>query len=191
MYDITQRKFTEERTKELAEKDILTGLANRQAADTLMRDLVQRVHRQQGNFVVMLCDLDRFKYINDTHGHDAGDWVLKVVAERLRKRVRASDLVARLGGDEFFIILANTDNTHKAADIAQAILRDHQELIEVQPGFKEQIGMSIGIAAFNPQEDTESSVRKHADKAMYAVKRKGKNGYAIYCADADTEVHIL
>lgn len=183
MYDVTQRKFTEERTKELAEKDILTGLANRQAADTFLRETVLRAKRESISFIVLLCDLDRFKYINDTYGHDAGDWVLKVVADRLRRRVRSSDLVARLGGDEFFIVLSNTDNLQKATEIAQAILLDHQESMEVQPGFTEQVGISIGIAAFNPLEDNEASVRKHADKAMYTVKRRGKNGYAIYDLD--------
>jgi PAS domain S-box-containing protein len=101
MYDITQRKLAEDITRELAEKDSLTGLANRQAAELVLKELASNNLHTGAGFVVMLIDLDRFKYINDTYGHDAGDWVLKVVAERLHKRVRSSDIVARLGGMNF------------------------------------------------------------------------------------------
>ncbi len=180
MYDITQRKLTEDITRELAEKDSLTGLANRQAAELAIKELVTHNPHTNVGFVVMLIDLDRFKFINDTYGHDAGDWVLKVIAERLHKRVRSSDIVARLGGDEFLIILMQTDNHQKVKELAEKILTDQQQTIEVQPGFFETVAMSIGIAFYNRKEDNEISIRKHADQAMYAVKRNGKNGYAVY-----------
>jgi diguanylate cyclase (GGDEF)-like protein/PAS domain S-box-containing protein len=180
MYDITQRKQAEEHTRELAEKDSLTGLANRQAAESTLKELTHNAVYSDAGFVVMLIDLDRFKYINDTYGHDAGDWVLKVVAERLRKRVRSSDLVARLGGDEFLVIFNQTDNREKVKEIAEKLLTDQRQAMEIQPGFFETIGMSIGIAFFNKDTDNDINIRKHADQAMYAAKRKGKNGYAIY-----------
>ncbi len=182
MYDITQRKQAEEHTRELAEKDSLTGLANRQAAESTLKELAHNAIYSDAGFVVMLIDLDRFKYINDTYGHDAGDWVLKVVADRLRKRVRASDLVARLGGDEFLVVFNQTDNREKVKEIAEKLLTDQRQPMEIQPGFFETVGMSIGIAFFDKEIDNEMSVRKHADQAMYAAKRKGKNGYAIYSA---------
>jgi diguanylate cyclase (GGDEF)-like protein/PAS domain S-box-containing protein len=137
MYDITQRKLAEEHNRELAEKDSLTGLANRQAAESTLKELSHHALYHEASFVVMLIDLDRFKYINDTYGHDAGDWVLKVVADRLRKRVRASDLVARLGGDEFLIVINQTNNREKVKEIAEKLLADQRQPMEVQPGFFE------------------------------------------------------
>jgi len=188
MYDITQRKLSEEITRELAEKDSLTGLANRQAAELALKDLTISALQTGAGFVVMLIDLDRFKFINDTYGHDAGDWVLKRVAERLHRRVRSSDIVARLGGDEFLIILTHTDNRSRVMELAEKLLADQQQAIEVQPGFFETIAMSIGIAFYDKKEDNEMSIRKHADQAMYAVKRSGKNGYAIYSAIGKHEI---
>ena len=180
MYDITQRKLAEDITRELAEKDSLTGLANRQAAELVLKDLTTSRLQTGGGFVVMLIDLDRFKFINDTYGHDAGDWVLKTVADRLHRRVRSSDVIARLGGDEFLIILTQTDNRLKVKELAEKLLADQQQPMEVQPGFFETVAMSIGIAFYDRKEDNETSIRKHADQAMYSVKRNGKNGYAIY-----------
>ena len=106
MYDITQRKLTEDITRELAEKDSLTGLANRQAAELAIKELVTHNPHTNVGFVVMLIDLDRFKFINDTYGHDAGDAALIAVAERLRSAIRHVDQAFRLGGDEFAVVLA-------------------------------------------------------------------------------------
>jgi diguanylate cyclase (GGDEF)-like protein/PAS domain S-box-containing protein len=189
MYDITERKQSEERNRELAEKDALTGLANRQAVEIVIKELIRIRPTENAAFTIMLIDLDRFKYVNDTYGHDAGDWVLKVVAERLRFRVRHSDIVARIGGDEFLILLRHTDHLERVREIAKLILEEQQKAIEVQPGFYEAIGMSIGIAQYSAKDDTELSIRKHADQAMYAVKRLGKNGYAIYNASGDYELY--
>lgn len=190
MYDITQRKLAEDTTRELAEKDSLTGLANRQAAEFAIKELAANNTQTRAGFVVMMVDLDRFKLINDTYGHDAGDWVLKVVAERLRKHVRSSDIVARLGGDEFLIVLTQTDNHQKVQTLAEKLLAEQLQTIEVQPGFFETVAMSIGIAFYNNNEDNEMSVRKHADQAMYTVKRNGKNGYAIYNAMGRHEIFM-
>jgi diguanylate cyclase (GGDEF)-like protein/PAS domain S-box-containing protein len=189
MYDITERKQSEERNRELAEKDALTGLANRQAVEMVIKELIRIHPANHSAFTIMLIDLDRFKYVNDTYGHDAGDWVLKVVAERLRSRVRQSDIVARIGGDEFLILLRHTDHLERVKEIAKLILEEQQKTIEVQPGFHEAIGMSIGIAQYSAKDDTELSIRKHADQAMYTVKRLGKNGYAIYNASGDYELY--
>lgn len=180
MYDVTQRKHSEERIRELAEKDSLTGLSNRQAAESALQELIQQATIGDRKFAVMLIDLDRFKTINDTYGHDAGDKVLVTIAERLRKLVRDSDVVARLGGDEFLLILNHTGNIDMIKRIAQKILDAQQAPIEVQPGAMEKIGMSIGIALYPEHGDNALSVRKHADQAMYVVKRQGKNNYALY-----------
>ncbi|MCE3253136.1 MAG: diguanylate cyclase [Cellvibrio sp.] len=180
MYDVTQRKHAEERIRELAEKDSLTGLSNRQAADSALEELIRQPTVGGKEFAVMLIDLDRFKYINDTYGHDAGDKVLITIAARLRKLVRDSDVVARMGGDEFLLLLNHAGNVGMVQRIAQKILDAQQAPIEIHPGVMEKIGMSIGIALYPEHGDNPLSVRKHADQAMYAVKRRGKNNYAIY-----------
>lgn len=180
MYDVTQRKHSEARIRELAETDSLTGLRNRQAADVALQALISQTPIGNKAFAVMLIDLDRFKYINDTYGHDAGDKVLITVAERLRNLVRESDLVARMGGDEFFIILNHAGNIGIVTRIAQKILDAQQAPIEVQQGVQEKIGISVGIALYPEHGDNPLSLRKHADQAMYAVKRRGKNNFAIY-----------
>ncbi|HSC68457.1 MAG TPA: diguanylate cyclase [Cellvibrio sp.] len=180
MYDVTQRKQAEERIRELAETDSLTGLSNRQAADSALEELIRQAPIGGREFAVMLIDLDRFKYINDTYGHDAGDKVLITIAARLRKLVRDSDVVARMGGDEFLLLLNHAGNISMVQRIAQKILAAQQAPIEVQPGVLEKIGISIGIALYPQHGDNPLSVRKHADQAMYAVKRRGKNNYAIY-----------
>ena len=180
MYDVTQRKYSEDRIRELAEKDSLTGLSNRQAAETALAELVQQAPVGGSEFAIMMIDLDRFKFINDTYGHDAGDKVLYTVAQRLRKLVRESDVVARLGGDEFLLLLNHAGNIDMVERIARKILDAQQIPIDVQPGVLEKIGMSIGIALYPDHGDNPLSLRKHADQAMYAVKRQGKNNYAIY-----------
>ena len=180
IYDITQRKISEEQTRELAEKDSLTGLSNRQAVDSMLGNFSSHSSIAEKGWIMMMIDLDGFKQVNDTYGHEAGDEVLKVVAARLRKLVRDSDIVARLGGDEFLIVLNQTRNLTMARSIAQKIVTSQQEAIEIQPGVYEKVGISIGIALYPDHGDNETSVRRHADQAMYAVKRQGKNGYAVY-----------
>jgi diguanylate cyclase (GGDEF)-like protein/PAS domain S-box-containing protein len=180
MYDVTQRKKAEERTRELAEKDSLTGLANRQSAEVILNQLISQSAIMKKNFSIMMIDLDRFKHINDTYGHDAGDQVLRIIADRLRKQVRDTDMVARLGGDEFFILLKETDNPIVEKRIALQILEAQTTPIEVQPGIYEKIGLSIGIAHYPEHGDNETTLRKHADQALYSVKRRGKNSYALY-----------
>jgi diguanylate cyclase (GGDEF)-like protein/PAS domain S-box-containing protein len=184
IYDVTQRKLDEAQTRELAEKDSLTGLANRQVVEAALEELIEQTVATDKGFVVMMIDLDGFKYINDTYGHDAGDEALRVVATRLRAIVRDTDLVSRLGGDEFFIILKNTNNVVMTRDIARQIIDVQREPVEIQTNIYEKIGASIGIALYPDHGDNGTSLRKHADQAMYSVKHQGKNDYAIYDPEA-------
>jgi len=183
IYDVTQRKIDEAHTRERAEKDSLTGLVNRQVVEAALEELIEKTSATDKGFVVMMIDLDGFKYINDTYGHDAGDEALRVVATRLRTIVRGTDLVSRLGGDEFFIILKDTNNIPMTRDIAGQIIDVQREPIEIQANIHEKIGVSIGIALYPDHGDNGTSLRKHADQAMYSVKHQGKNDYAIYDPD--------
>lgn len=183
MYDVTERKLSEQRTRAMAETDSLTGLSNRQSLESQLRRIIGRPDLAAKGFIVMMIDLDGFKYVNDTYGHDAGDKILIIVSERLRSMVRQTDIVARLGGDEFVVVLDSTQNVQTAQQIAEKILEAQAEPIEVQPGVFENVGMSIGMAIYPEHGDNEVSVRKHADQAMYAVKHSGKNGYAFYKPD--------
>lgn len=183
MYDVTERKYAEQRSRELAETDVLTGLSNRQSVEGALSDLIRQRGPGENRFAVLLIDLDRFKFINDTYGHDAGDKVLIAIAQRLRKLVRDSDVVARIGGDEFLLLLNHAGNLQMVQRIAQKILDAQQVPIEVQPGVLETVGMSIGIALYPEHGDNPLSLRKHADQAMYRVKRSGKNRFAIYDPD--------
>ena len=191
LYDITTRKQAEDATRRQAERDALTGLFNRQAADHLGQQLLHEAQSQQNGLIVMMLDLDRFKYINDNYGHDAGDAVLKIVADRLRAAVRDSDVIARLGGDEFLLLLPQTSGPEASRRIATNLVRIIGEPIALPDGHVERIGVSIGIAAYPKHGHDLHLVRKHADAALYEVKRQGRNGYAIRTDHGDHELQLF
>lgn len=191
LYDITSRKQMEISTREQAERDSLTGLLNRHAADLKCRELAQQAQLHDAGFVMMMLDLDRFKYINDTYGHDAGDEVLKIVSSRLLGAVRESDIVARLGGDEFLLLLPQTQRIEAARRIAANLVRLVSEPITLPNGQTEHVGVSIGIASFPKHGQDVQLVRKHADMALYEVKRKGRNGFAIHTENDEHELQLF
>ena len=166
----------------LAYEDTLTGLPNRAMFNNLLAEAV-RSYRQNGTPVsVLVMDLNRFKYVNDALGHDAGDLVLREVARRLRNAVRESDTVARLGGDEFGILL-QTGSADRALFVARMIEAVLEEPIDIdrQPV---DVGSSIGIAQCPADGDEPSVLLRHADIAMYSAKQQ-KSGVAVYEAHFD------
>jgi len=174
-----ERKRTDERMAFLAQYDSLTGLANRSLFKDLLALALARAERNGKHVALMFLDLDRFKIINDSLGHDGGDQVLKVVAERLRSRMRKSDTVARLGGDEFTVILEGIGTVQDATNVAQELLQIVAKPIMVQDQ-ELFVTPSIGIA-IHPQygKDSETLI-KNADMAMYRAKRQGRNTYRFY-----------
>jgi len=175
--DITERKKAEAQIHQLAYYDFLTHLPNRRLLlDRLKQSLVQ-AKRYQRSVAVMFLDLDRFKLINDTLGHDVGDELLKAVATRLNACVRSGDTVARQGGDEFIIVLAEVAQPPDAALVAEKISGTLRQPISVN-GHELQITTSIGISLFpvNGTDDAQELMKK-ADTAMYAAKEAGRNGY--------------
>lgn len=184
--DISERKANEARIETLAYYDALTGLPNRTLFQDRMRTALQLAERRDEWVVVLFLDLDRFKPINDTLGHAAGDEMLREVARRLSDCVRDSDTVARMGGDEFTILLTGQDYREKA--MAAAIHVAEKVLAVLAPAFLLQereffISASIGLALY-PQDGVEpNALLKNADTAMYHAKSIGKDTFQFYQAE--------
>ncbi len=177
--DITERRSFEERLTYLAQNDTLTGLPNRALLLDRLGQAITRAERRGTLVGVMLVDLDRFKEINDSLGHSAGDAVLKEVAGRIRRALRDSDTVARLGGDEFCVVLEDCENREKAAIAAAKLRRILDEPIPAESG-EMFTAASIGLAVYPEDGESIEDLIKHADIAMYDAKREGGNAYRFY-----------
>jgi diguanylate cyclase (GGDEF)-like protein/PAS domain S-box-containing protein len=173
--DISESKSAEARIEHLATHDELTGLPNRSLfTQTFAARLAETGNREGDSCAVLFIDLDRFKAINDTLGHQTGDAVLEAVAQRVRAGIRSSDIVARFGGDEFVVMLNHLTDGRQATDIATQILHGLRMPLTVL-GREFRISASIGVAVF-PEDGTDASaLLKHADMAMYAAKEYGRN----------------
>lgn len=177
--DITERKQAEQKIQRLAYYDALTELPNRVMLQSLMEQMltVSRRNRQQG--AILFVDLDRFKNINDSLGHAAGDELLREVAKRLRANLRTEDIVSRLSGDEFVIVLVNIARSDDAGLVAQKILSSLNQPIFLE-GQEISISASIGISVYPWDGDNLDSLLKNADTAMYRAKDQGKGTYTFY-----------
>jgi diguanylate cyclase (GGDEF)-like protein len=175
--DITELKTVERKLRSKAENDVLTGLPNRALFfDRLGRALVDARKSASGVGVLFL-DVDRFKQVNDTHGHAIGDAVLIEFAQRLRKLVRTTDTVARLGGDEFAIILPNLPCIAKAEHVAADILGAVRASFDAG-SLRLQIGTSIGVGFSNGEPDTSEALVGRADRKLYQAKTSGRGRFS-------------
>lgn len=180
-----ERKRIQEGLSYLAQYDSLTGLANRNLfRERLSRALI-RVDRNKSLVALMFIDLDRFKNINDTLGHDAGDKLLIEVSRRLEKCTRDGDTVARLGGDEFTVILEDIKHVDDAAVIARKILVAMEPAIKLS-GYEVFVTPSIGITIYPLDDTSVNNLLKNADTAMYRAKERGRNGFQFYTAGMNT-----
>ncbi len=178
--DVTERKKAEQRIAFLAHHDALTGLANRAALIQKIEEAAARQRRLQEPFTVLLLDLDRFKQVNDTLGHPAGDALLIEVATRLKSLLRETDVLARLGGDEFAVIQAGESDQREAAkSLAERIIEILRQPFEIDGG-NISIGTSIGIALAFENETGSDDLLKMADLALYRAKSAGRNGYCFF-----------
>ena len=180
--DISERKENEDRIKRLAHHDSLTGLPNRNLLNDRISHALARVRRHGGRMAVLYVDLDKFKPINDTLGHEAGDSVLCEVSRRLSTCIRSSDTVSRVGGDEFVVVVEEIGRPGEAAMVARKIIASLAKPV-VYREHDCQIGASIGIAIFPDDGASMEDVCKAADVAMYRVKHAGRNGYCFYSQD--------
>jgi len=184
--DITERKRAEEELRRalehsyhLANHDALTGLANRVSFNNRLRDALSYARRDGHLVAIHLLDLDRFKAINDTLGHHAGDLLLKEIARRLKALTRSTDIVARLGGDEFVIIQTHLSTASAAAVLAEKVVKELGRSL-VLDGQEINTGCSIGIAVFPGDAETPQQLIKLADLALYEVKMSGRYHFQFY-----------
>ncbi|TAK66312.1 MAG: sensor domain-containing diguanylate cyclase [Betaproteobacteria bacterium] len=175
--DTTERKRFEERIRHLATYDNLTGLPNRMLFYDRLRQAINLAGRNRHELSLLYLDLDKFKAVNDTLGHDAGDEILKGAADRIQQQVRESDTVARIGGDEFAVILPKIASRQDAAIVARKIIDALCAVFELSGKERQQvrIGASIGIATFPVDGADMDALFKVADAAMYRAKQSGNS----------------
>ena len=180
--DITERINTQERLLHLAHHDLLTDLPNRGSFNERLQMEVKHAHRKERRVAVLFIDLDRFKIINDTLGHDVGDQVLQTAAVRLVNGLRASDTVARLGGDEFAILLPEIASTDEVTMITEKLLLELAKPLYINER-ELFISASIGISLYPDDSVDPRILVKHADMAMYRAKSMGRNTYRFFSAE--------
>jgi diguanylate cyclase (GGDEF)-like protein/PAS domain S-box-containing protein len=178
--DITLWKRSQERLEHLAHHDPLTGLPNRLMLHSRLEHAISRARRDQGQGAVLFLDLDRFKQVNDSFGHPAGDALLIAVAKRLRERLRDTDTLARLGGDEFVIVLESLAERAQAEALAQELIARLSEPFDLPGGHIARIGGSIGIALFPADGTTPDELVQRADVALYQSKQSGRGTYRFF-----------
>ncbi|QED50157.1 GGDEF and EAL domain-containing protein [Cytobacillus dafuensis] len=182
--DITDRKHAEDQLRYLAHHDSLTGVANRYSLNKRLEGLLHTAQKYKQLLAILFLDLDRFKQINDTLGHNYGDMLLKNVSSRLKGIIKNKDMIARLGGDEFVIVLPNIKHPKEAVHIAEGIIEALSKsfLLNNQEVF---VTTSIGISLYPLDGNNIESLLRNADKAMYEAKYSGRNQYELY----HTEMH--
>lgn len=179
--DITERKNIENRMQHLAHYDLLTELPNRTLINDRLKQALAYAKREQALLALMFIDLDKFKPVNDTLGHEIGDLLLKQVAARLQQSVRASDTVARIGGDEFVVLLPVIDSAQDAAVVADKIIRALEIPFEIEK-HTINISSSIGIAIYPEHGADQKSLQINADMAMYHAKESGRGNAKFFQA---------
>jgi len=177
--DVTDARAAEDRIQDMAYHDALTGLRNRASFSLMLNHAISRARRDGGGLAILFLDLDGFKQVNDTLGHEAGDALLREIGNRLKSCMRQNDIAARLGGDEFVVLLENVSGPQQAAKVAGKIL------LQIA-GTSQQIGMPQGVTAsigisFYPQDgEDEKTLMKNADNAMYRAKQRAKNNFQFH-----------
>ena len=185
--DISERKEYEHKLRQLGYYDSLTGLANRTLFQQRLQHAIGKSKRTNEKHALLFIDLDQFKNINDSLGHDIGDQLLIEVGKRLKLRTRKMDTVARLGGDEFAILVEDIPAPYSAAKVADELLKVMSEHITVDD-YKLLVTPSIGIALYPSDGDSSGELLRKADTAMYHAKSKGRNNYQFYTEQLNEKI---
>jgi diguanylate cyclase (GGDEF)-like protein len=177
--NITERKAIEDLNWQRANYDVLTGLPNRRLLGDRLEQDIKHAGRINAQIALLFIDLDHFKAANDNFGHDAGDILLRLAADRIRVCVRETDTVARLGGDEFTVILQGLGGIEHVELVAGKIVEAIARPFEIS-GHSVNISSSIGIAIFPDDASTPDQLLKNADEAMYLAKAQGRNKFYFF-----------
>ncbi len=177
--DVTDAKAAEARIEKLAYHDALTGLPNRASFSLMCNHAISRARRDDRGFAILFIDLDGFKQVNDTLGHEAGDALLRNVAGRLQSCLRQNDVTARVGGDEFVVLLEDVSQPHQVANIAEKILLQIERTSQPS-GASFAVTASIGISFFPQDGEDEKTLVTSADDAMYRAKQSGKDNFRFH-----------
>ncbi len=177
-----ERRRAQERIQYLATHDGLTDLPNRVMFSQMLNVAIHSARRYNRRFAVLFLDLDRFKIINDTLGHEAGDTLLQEMAVRIRETLRSSDVVARLGGDEFVVLLQEVTEREQVAIVARKLLSAVIKPVVIR-GQECRVTASIGVSMYPADAQDEQALMKNADMAMYFAKEEGKNNFQFYSKD--------
>jgi diguanylate cyclase (GGDEF)-like protein/PAS domain S-box-containing protein len=185
--DITERRLSQARIEQQANYDSLTGLANRSLLNDRLQQAIYSAASYGARLAVVFVDLDRFKYINDTLGHDVGDRLLQVMAERLTSTVAESDTVARLGGDEFVLLLHGQAGPDTVATVLEQLLPKIAAPLRYGQSDLE-VTCSIGVALYPDDGSDPATLLKHADSAMYRAKEQGRNNFQFFTEDLNRAI---
>lgn len=183
--DITERKQLEKEIAQLAFFDTLTQLPNRRLFNDRLNQSLARAQREQSSLALMFIDLDKFKPINDTYGHEAGDSVLQAVARRIESSLRASDTAARVGGDEFLVLLPDLQSKDDALAVAEKIRLALEQPFVTSNGVTLLASASIGIAIYPDQARIQEDLLRLGDRAMYEAKNAGGNAVRLYIPQSE------
>jgi diguanylate cyclase (GGDEF)-like protein/PAS domain S-box-containing protein len=176
--DITKNYLLQKEVSRIAKYDTLTGISNRLHLNELMDKLISASKRYKQEFAFLFLDLDHFKEINDTYGHDIGDQLLQKVANTLKKHIRREDIFARIGGDEFIIVFSNIKKETLQISLKKIINIMHQTW-DIQ-GYKLKISASIGVSLYPKDAQNTQELMKYADIAMYKAKKLGRDNYSFF-----------
>ncbi len=179
LHDVTEARALALKMSRLAQYDYLTDLPNRMLLHDRLKQAIRLAQRNRQRLAVLFLDLDRFKEVNDTLGHEVGDQLLKLVARRLSDTVRRSDTVARIGGDEFVVVLSEIDDVQDVADVAQKLREAGARPFELN-GHAVDISFSIGVSIYPDDGDNVEVLMRCADTAMYQAKEGGRNAFRFY-----------
>jgi diguanylate cyclase (GGDEF)-like protein len=181
---------SEGRFRHMALHDALTGLATRVLLHDRLSVALERARRRNTDLAVLMVDLDRFKEVNDTYGHHAGDEILRVAAKRLLLTVRKEDTVARLGGDEFVVLLLDLPELQAASAIAAKIVETLALPIPFE-GVKVPVSVSVGVCSFTGEDIDAEALMRNADAALYRAKERGRNCFEVFTLNPEPASRTL